>query len=140
MAAHTVRSFNERRGCNKGAFTKEGRSVRCKTDKESYGSQKRAKQGNDISGDSHPAFNTFTDMICILDRNSRITHVNPTFSQHLKLPYQKIIVAKCFEILHGTRNLAVLTRDLLEFARPRIDAPVPVDVHGNPDASIELAA
>jgi len=200
-------------------------------------------------------------MICVLDRDSRITHVNPSFSHHLKKPYKKIIGSYCYEILHGTRkpvlscpfktvmqtgqsmcmdgdfvigdglytaelipylnaagdlegaihifrrvdekkndkgisvqsekmaaigtlaaeiaheinnplhyinnylyliseslpadfsnrdyldkiqmgldNLAVLTRDLLEFARPRLDVLVPVDVHGNLDASMDMAA
>ncbi len=215
----------------------------------------------DNGSGSPQAYTGFSDMICILDRDSRITHVNPSFSQRLKRPAKKIIGSHCYEILHDTRkpvsscpfqtvlqtgqpmrvagdfeiederysaelvpffnamgeldgavhifrpvkgqknaknisvqsekmaaigtlaaemaheinnplhyinnylyllseslppdfsnrdyldkiqmgldNLAVLTRDLLEFSRPRLDVLVPVDVHGNLDAAIETAA
>jgi two-component system NtrC family sensor kinase len=40
----------------------------------------------------------------------------------------------------GLDSLAVLTRDLLEFARPRLDVLVPVDVHKSLDASLQLLA
>jgi len=240
---------------------KDGGRVHSKTDRMSNPSRKRINQASRSSRDSDQTFNGFSDLICVLDRDSRITHVNSSFSRHLKRPYKKIIGSHCYEILHGTRkpvlscpfktvmqtgqsmrvagdfvigdglytaelvpffnaagdldgaihifrqvnekkndknisvqsekmaaigtlaaemaheinnplhyinnylyliseslpadfsnrdyldkiqmgldNLAVLTRDLLEFARPRLDVLVPVDVHRNLDSSIEMAA
>ncbi len=47
-------------------------------------------------------FDSISDMICILDKDARITRMNRSFSARMKKSYGSLIGARCYEALHAT--------------------------------------
>jgi PAS domain S-box-containing protein len=55
-----------------------------------------------VKADWQNTFDSISDLICILDRDARITRVNRAFSARLQKPYDKLIGAACHEVIHGS--------------------------------------
>ena len=49
-------------------------------------------------------FDAIQDDICIIDENHKILKVNKAAKEHLKLPLNKIINKKCYEVIHKTKE------------------------------------
>jgi len=47
-------------------------------------------------------FDSISDMICILDKNARITRMNRSFSDRMRKPYEALIGAFCYEAIHAS--------------------------------------
>jgi signal transduction histidine kinase len=47
-------------------------------------------------------FDSISDMICILDKDARITRMNRSFSARMKKPYESLLGAHCYEAIHAT--------------------------------------
>ena len=54
-----------------------------------------------VKADWQNTFDSIPDMICILDREARITRVNRAFSVRMNKSYHELIGASCHEIIHG---------------------------------------
>lgn len=52
--------------------------------------------------DWQDAFDAIPDLICILDRDARITRVNRSFSARLNIPPEKLVGSYCHEALHAS--------------------------------------
>ncbi len=47
-------------------------------------------------------FDSISDMICILDKDARITRMNRSFSTRMNKPYESLLGARCYEAIHAT--------------------------------------
>jgi two-component system, NtrC family, sensor kinase len=84
--------------------SKDGAPVNRKIVKKKQSPQRRKIPVSKANADLHHAVDSFSDMICILDGESRITHVNRSFSERLNKPYKKIVGSYCYEVLHSSRK------------------------------------
>jgi two-component system NtrC family sensor kinase len=78
--------------------------VNRKAVKKKQSSQRRNKPVIKTTADLNHGVDSFSDMICILDGDSKITHVNQSFSDRLRKPYKQIIGSYCYEVLHSSRK------------------------------------
>src|SRR3989337_2965964 len=47
-------------------------------------------------------FDSISDMICILDKDARITRIDRSFNARVKKPYESLLGARCYEAIHST--------------------------------------